>query len=173
VALKLAPFLFVRPGELRGAEWGELDLGRARWVIPEGRMKGRKKHTVPLSTQALALFQEIRPTTGGGKVVFPDSKSSDRPISDNTLNAALRRLDYSKDEQVVHGFRHMASTILNEAKGYDPDLIEAQLAHTDRTMRGKYNNAQYVEKRAEMMQWWADYLDELYTMLHSRRTSRF
>jgi len=161
IALRLAPLLMVRPGELRCAEWNEFDLKAARWIIPAERMKGRVKHIVPLSKQAVSLFKEIYQYSGHGRLIFPGARSDERPISDNTLNGALRRLGYSKDEQVVHGFRHMASTILNEHKGFDPDLIESQLAHSDGSMRGKYNNAQYIDKRAVMLQWWADWLDSL------------
>jgi integrase len=165
-ALKLLPLVFVRPGELRGAEWSELDLDAAEWRIPAARMKMREPHLVPLSRQAVALLRDLEPITGAGRYLFPSLRTAERPISSNTLNAALRRLGYSGDEMVSHGFRSMASTCLNE-QGWHPDLIELQLAHAERNeVRGAYNRAQRLEERRQMMQAWADYLDGL----RARRT---
>lgn len=160
-ALKLAPLVFVRPGELRGAEWSEIDLKAAEWRIPAARMKMEREHVVPLSKQAVAVLKEIKPLTDGGKLVFTSLRSRTRPLSDNTLNAALRRLGYTTDEMTAHGFRTMASTRLNEM-GWDPDVIELQLAHKERNKsRGAYNRAERLKERRAMMQAWADYLDGL------------
>jgi len=160
-ALKLLPLTFVRPGELRLAEWTEFDLNAAEWRIPAGRMKMRELHVVPLSRQAVALFKDIHTLTGDGRYVFPSLRSADRPISDNTINAALRRLGFRGDEMVGHGFRSMASTCLNE-QGWHPDLIELQLAHAERNdSRGAYNRAQRLPERRKMMQAWANYLGKL------------
>lgn len=162
-ALRLAPLVFVRPSELRGAEWGEIDLDTAEWIIPAARMKISRDHWVPLSTQAVAILKELHRHTGSGWIVFPGIRSSNRPISENTLNGALRRLDYSSEQMTSHGFRSMASTRLNEM-GFDPDVIEAQLAHVDTNrVRAIYNRAEYLQKRRDMMQEWADYLDCLRT----------
>ncbi|MFK7890455.1 MAG: tyrosine-type recombinase/integrase [Granulosicoccus sp.] len=162
-ALQVLPLVFVRPGELRAAEWSEFDLKRNVWTIPASRMKRSQNgnHIVPLSTQAIEALQRLHEVTGHGQLLFPGLRSTDRPISDNTLNAALRRLDVDQSEHVAHGFRHTASTLLNEARGFDPDLIEVQLHHADRTMRGKYNKARYFDERRAMMQSWADYLSSL------------
>jgi len=160
-ALELAPLLFVRPGELRGAEWTEFDLVAAEWRIPAGRTKMDRAHVVPLSRQAVVILEELHGHTGSGKLLFPSLRSRSRPISDNTLNAALRRLGYSKDEQTAHGFRTIASTRLNEL-GFAPDVIELQLAHRDRNkVRAAYNRAERLAERRTMMQTWADYLDGL------------
>ena len=161
MALKLAPLVFVRPGELRGAEWSEFDREGAEWRIPAARMKMGEQHIVPLSRQAVAILRELQILTGGGRYVFPSLLSADRPMSDNTINAALRRLGYASDEQTGHGFRSMASTLLNE-QGFPPDIIELQLAHTERNkVRAAYNKAQRLEERRRMMQAWADYLEGL------------
>jgi integrase len=161
VALKLAPLVFVRPGELRHAEWSEIDLGNAEWRIPSEKMKMNAPHIVPLSKQAISLLEEIRQVTGRGQYVFPSNRTVTRPMSNNTVNAALRRLGYSKDEMTGHGFRSMASTILNE-KHWNSDAIERQLAHSERDgVRAAYNYAQYLPERRKMMQEWADYLDRL------------
>lgn len=162
-ALQLAPLVFVRSGELRNAEWSEIDFERSLWTIPASRMKrsANGNHLVPLSKQALAVLTSLRDLTGQFELVFPGQRSKLRPISDNSLNAALRRLDISKDELVVHGFRHTASTMLNEMKGVDPDIIEVQLHHADQSMRGKYNKAKYFDARVQMMQEWSEYLDSL------------
>jgi integrase len=160
-ALKLAPLVFVRAGELRKAEWSEFDLDGAEWRIPAKRMKMREQHMVPLSRQAVALLRELHPITGSGKYVFPSSVHADRPISENTVNASLRRLGFPGDEMTGHGFRSMASTCLNE-QGWSPDVIELQLAHAERDeVRGAYNRAQRLADRRKMMQAWADYLDSL------------
>lgn len=163
VALKLLPYTFVRPGDLRGALWSEFDLGAAEWRIPGPRMKMRTEHVVPLSRQALELVRELQPLTGSGALLFPSLRSDVRPISENTLNAALRRLGYDGDTMTSHGFRSTASTLLNE-QGWHPDLIELQLAHAERNkVRAAYNKAQRLEERRRMMQAWADYLDGLRT----------
>jgi integrase len=128
-ALKLAPLVFVRPGELRGAEWSEFDLEGAEWRIPAARMKMGEQHIVPLSGQAVAILRELQILSGRGRYVFPSLLSLERPMSNNTVNAALRRLGYGSDEQTGHGFRSMASTLLNE-QGFAPDVIELQLAHS-------------------------------------------
>jgi integrase len=160
-ALKLAPYLFVRPGELRGAEWKEFDLEHGEWRIPAERMKMREQHIVPLARQAVAILKELKPITGQGRYVFPAIGPQKRPISENTLNGALRRLGYSCDEMTPHGFRSLASTLLNE-QGWHPDLIELQLAHKERNkVRAAYNRAQRLAERRKMMQSWADYLDAL------------
>jgi integrase len=162
-ALKLLPLTFVRPGELRLAEWREFNLKAAEWRIPAVRMKMRELHVVALSSQALALLKDLQVLTGSGQLVFPSIRSKDRPISDNTLNAALRRLGFAGDEMVAHGFRSMASTCLNE-QGWHPDLIELQLAHAERNdVRWANNRAQRLAERRKMMQAWADYLDVLRT----------
>lgn len=160
-ALRLAPLVFVRPGELRQAEWREIDLDNAVWVIPAERMKMREKHVVPLSRQAVEILRELHPLTGNGNYVFPGARSNKRPMSENTVNAALRRLGYDKDTMTGHGFRHMASTLLNE-QGWNRDAIERQMAHAERnSIRATYNYAEYMPERIKMMQAWADYLDGL------------
>jgi integrase len=158
-ALKISPLVFVRPGELRKAEWSQIDFDAALWRIPWSRMKMGEQHLVPLSRQALALLEDLKSIAGNGRYLFRSLRSADRPISDNTVNAALRRLGYSSDEMTGHGFRTMASTLLNEL-GWNPDAIERQLAHDERDeSRASYNHAQYLEERRRMMQAWADYLD--------------
>lgn len=160
-ALKLAPLVFARPGELRQAEWSEINLDGALWRIPAGKMKMREEHTVPLPSQAVAVLRELQPLTGNGRYVFPSERSRQRPMSDGTINAALRRLGFDKDTMTGHGFRAMASTRLNEM-GWPPDVIERQLAHAERNkVRAAYNRAQYLDERKRMMQAWADYLDGL------------
>lgn len=160
-ALKIAPLTFVRPGELRHAEWIEIDLENAEWRIPAARMKMREKHIVPLSRQAVEVLQELHPLTGSGSYVFPGERSRSRPMSENTVLAALRRLGYEKGEMTGHGFRSMASTILHE-QGWQSEVIERQLAHGDRNkIRASYNFAQYLPERRKMMQAWADYLSSL------------
>lgn len=160
-ALRLAPLLFVRPGELRGMAWSELDLDEAEWRIPATRMKMREAHVVPLSSQALAILRELQPLTGNGRYCFPSLRTAAAPMSENTVNAALRALGYDKDTMTGHGFRAMASTRLNEM-GWAPDVIERQLAHAERSkVRAAYNRAQYIAERQRMMQAWADYLDGL------------
>lgn len=162
-ALKLAPLLFVRPGELRHAEWTEFDLDSAEplWRIPAEKMKMGEQHVVPLSTQALVLLRELHSVSGRGRYVFPSVRSGSRPMSDNTVNAALRRMGYTTEEMTGHGFRSLASTCLNE-QGYHPDLIELQLAHAERNqVRAAYNKAQRLPERRKMMEAWAGYLDSL------------
>lgn len=160
-ALKLAPLVFVRPGELRGAEWSEFDLQAEEWRIPAERMKMEDHHVVPLSRQAIAVLNELRLYTGGRRLLFPSMRSRQRPISENTLNAALRRMGYGTEDMTSHGFRTVASTLLNEL-GWHPDLIELQLAHKPRDkVRAAYNRAERLAERRQMMQAWADYLDGL------------
>jgi integrase len=152
LALKLAPLVFVRPGELRAAEWSEFDLPNAEWRIPTARMKMKQPHIVPLAHQAMAILRELEPLARGGRYLFPSLRTRERPMSENTINAALRRLGYSREEQTGHGFRSMASTLLNE-QGFPPDVIELQLAHTERNkMRAAYNKAQRLPERRKMMQ---------------------
>lgn len=160
-ALRLSPLVFLRPGELRKAEWCEIDLGAAEWRIPVARMKMRLPHLVPLSRQAVAILRELEPVTGRGRYVFPGLAHKHRPMSENAITGALRRLGYSGEDMTAHGFRSMASTLLNES-GFDRDWIERQLAHADRdAVRAAYNYAQYLPQRRQMMQAWADMLDRL------------
>lgn len=160
-ALRLAPLVFVRPGELRHAEWSEINMDAAEWRIPAAKMKMRVQHIVPLSRQALAVLKELRPLTGAGRYVFPSERTSERPMSENTVTAALRRLGYTKEEMTGHGFRSMASTLLNEL-GWNRDAIERQLAHAERNnVRAAYNFAEFLPERRKMMQAWADNLDAL------------
>ncbi len=138
-----------------------MDLDAGEWTIPAARMKMSRDHWVPLSSQAVSILEDLHRITGNGHLVFPGIRSRKRPISENTLNGALRRLDYTRDQMTSHGFRTMASTRLNEL-GFEPDVIEAQLAHVDRNaVRRIYNRAEYVDKRRTMMQSWSDYLDGL------------
>ena len=161
-ALQLAPMLFVRPGELRKAEWAEFDLDAALWSIPAEKMKMRQAHLVPLSPQAVAILKELHPLTGNGKYVFPSLRSPLIPMSENTVNASLRRLGFDRDEITGHGFRAMARTMLHEILNFTPDAIEAQLAHAvpDRLGRA-YNRTTHLAERKRMMNTWADYLDGL------------
>jgi integrase len=160
-ALRLAPLVFVRPGELRKAEWAEFNFDAAEWRIPGERMKMREQHIVPLSRQAVAVLRELQALTGQGKFVFPGARTNGRPMSENTVNAALRRLGYGSDDMTGHGFRSMASTLLNE-QGWHRDAIERQLAHAERNaVRAAYNYAEHLPERKRMMQAWADYLDGL------------
>lgn len=166
-ALRLAPLAFVRPGELRKGEWSEINMDKAEWRIPEGRMKMREVHIVPLPRQAITILKELQPLTGSGRYLFPGARTNGRPMSENTVNAALRRLGFGKDEMTGHGFRSMASTLLNE-HGFNRDHIERQLAHGERNkVRAAYNYAEHLKERREMMQWWADYLDGLKENLRS------
>lgn len=168
-ALRLAPLLFQRPGELRAAEWAEFDLDAGTWEIPSDRMKRTKQgkaaggaHIVPLPTQAVAILRELQLLTGNGRLLFPCVRTKDRPMSDNTVNAALRRLGYDGDTMTGHGFRAMARTILDEVLGVPAPIIEAQLAHTVKDPLGRaYNRTAHLQQRREMMQKWADYLDRL------------
>ena len=160
-ALKIAPYVFSRPIEMRAAEWTEFDLDGCEWRIPANRMKMGELHIVPLATQVVTLLRQLHAFTGSGRYLFPGLRSADRPISENTVGAALRRLGYSKDDMTVHGFRALASTLLNEM-GFPPDVIELQLAHAERNqVRAAYNRAQRLDERRRMMQSWADYLDGL------------
>jgi integrase len=160
-ALRLAPLVFVRPGELRHAEWSEIDLDKAEWKIPGEKMKMGSPHIVPLSRQAIEVLKEIKPLTGRGRYVFPGLRTVERPMSENTILSALRNMGYAKEEMSGHGFRAMASTLLHE-QGWPSDIIERQLAHVERnTVKAAYNHAQYLPERKEMMQAWADYLDRL------------
>jgi len=169
VALQLAPLVFQRPGELRKAEWVEFDLGAGLWTIPSDRMKrtvqgkvSGSAHIVPLATQAVAALRELHPLTGQGRYVFPSPRAEDRPMSDNAVLSALRRMGFPKDEMTGHGFRAMARTMLAERLGVDESVIEAQLAHSVRDGLGRaYNRTEFVEQRRKMMQTWADYLDKL------------
>ncbi|MDO9583756.1 MAG: tyrosine-type recombinase/integrase [Desulfomicrobium sp.] len=163
-ALRLAPLFFVRPGELRHAEWSEFNIERQEWRIPSEKMKARVLHIIPLSKQALTILEnELRPLSGAGRYLFPGRRGSARPMSENTVNAALRYMGYEKEEMTGHGFRSMASTLLNEL-GYNRDHIERQLAHGERNeVRSAYNYAEYLPERRKMMQEWADYLDDLKT----------
>lgn len=161
-ALKLAPLLFVRPGELRAMEWGEIDLDSAEWTIPADRMKMGVAHLVPLSSQVVEILRDLHPLTGHGRFVFPSLRTADRPMSENTINAALRRVGYSGKEMTGHGFRAMARTILDEVLHFRPDYIEHQLAHAVRDPNGRaYNRTAHLPERRKMMQAWADYLDGL------------
>ncbi|KLU25385.1 integrase [Caballeronia mineralivorans PML1(12)] len=160
-ALLLGILTFVRPGELRKAEWSEFDREQAEWRIPASRMKMKEQHIVPLSTQALAVLNDLHVATGRGRYLFPSIRTSSRPMSENTVNAALRRLGYTREEMTGHGFRSTASTLLNEL-GWPADAIERQLSHGERDeVRGAYNFAEYLPVRRTMMQAWADHLDTL------------
>jgi integrase len=162
-ALQLAPLLFVRPGELRMAEWTEFNIAEAEWRIPGSKMKMRRPHRVPLAPQSLAILRELREITGNSRYLFPSVRSWHRPMSDNTLNAALRRLGYDKTELTVHGLRSTASSLLNESGKWHADAIERQLAHQEQDeVRGAYTHAaEFWQERVRMMKWWADYLDNL------------
>ncbi len=161
-ALKLAPLVFVRPGELRHAEWSEIDFDTAEWNIPAQRMKMKEPHLVPLSMQALEILKELHPLTSNSRYLFPSIRTNIRPMSENTVNAALRRLGYTSNDMTGHGFRAMARTILDEVLGFRPDFIEHQLAHAVRDPNGRaYNRTAHLSERRKMMQQWADYLDGL------------
>ncbi|MGH6924451.1 MAG: tyrosine-type recombinase/integrase [Propylenella sp.] len=162
-ALKLLPFVFCRPGELRAAEWREFNLDSAVWTVPAARMKMRRPHRIPLSHQSLAILRKLDHITGDGVLVFPSIRSRQRCLSENTLNAALRRLGYGTDQMTSHGFRSMAATRLNEMCRWHPDVIERALAHQEaNAVRRAYTSAvEYWPERVELMQVWADYLDEL------------
>ena len=157
LALKLLVLTFVRPGELRGAQWKEFDLKGNEWRIPAERMKMKAEHVVPLSDQTIAVLEEVKPISGKYDFVFPGAHSWRKPMSENTLNFGIqKRLGY---DATAHGFRTVASTVLNET-GFRVDVIERQLAHAERNkVRAAYNKAQHLDERREMMQWWADYLD--------------
>lgn len=162
IALQLSALLFVRPGELRRAEWSEIKFDAAVWQIPAAKMKARLEHVVPLSRQALEFLRKAEAVTGQGRYVFPSIRTSLRPMSENTVNSALRRLGFTGDEMTAHGFRAMASTLLNESGKWSPDAIERSLAHKDRDgIRAAYHRGSHWDERVEMAQWWADYLDLL------------
>ena len=159
--LKILPYVFTRPSELRLARWEEFDFDKAMWKIPSTRMKMRREHTVPLSRQVVQLLNELKAYTGGGDLLFPSPRANSAPITDAAPMAALRRMGYSKEKMTLHGFRAMASTRLNEMN-FRPDTIEAQLAHKCADeVRLAYNRADYMAERKDLVQKWADYLDEL------------
>ena len=160
-ALRLAPLVFVRPTELRAAEWSEFNFESKEWRIPAQRMKMKQMHIVPLAKEAMAILEELHAYSGRGKYLFPSIRTETRPLSDATLLNALRRMGYAKDEMCTHGFRSIASTLLNEL-GYNRDWIERQLAHGERNdVRAAYNYAEYLPERRRMMEEWADYLTNL------------
>jgi integrase len=162
LALQLSPLVFVRPGELRHMEWSEVDFDEALWSIPAEKMKMREPHLVPLSQQALEILTEIKKLTCASRYVFPSGRTFDRPMSNNAILAALRRMGYTKEEMTPHGFRAMARTILDEVLQVRPDFIEAQLAHRVSDPLGRaYNRTHHLSERRRMMQTWADYLDGL------------
>ena len=161
-AMRLAPLVFVRPGELRKAEWAEIDIETSTWNIPAERMKMREAHIVPLSQQAIEILKELRPLTGQGTYLFPSPRTRTRPMSDNAILSAFRRMGIEKDEMTGHGFRAMARTVLDEVLHVRPDYIEHQLAHAVRDPNGRaYNRTAHLPERRKMMQDWADYLDRL------------
>lgn len=161
-ALKLSPLVFVRPGELRTAEWAEIDLDAAEWRIPGHKMKMKADHIVPLCTQSVAILLNLQPITGHGKFIFPSLRTGERPMSENTINAALRGMGYAADVHSAHGFRAMARTIMDEVLDQRVDLIEHQLAHKVKDANGTaYNRTAHLPARRVMMQTWADYLDKL------------
>ena len=161
IALKLTPYVFLRPGELRNLEWVEVDFPKKQIRLPADKMKMKQAHIVPLSRQALSLLEDIYQLTGRGRYVFPSIRTNLRPISNNTINVALRRLGYDKETMCAHGFRAMASTLLHEL-GFNSDYIERQLAHKEgNAIKAAYNHARHLPERFEMMQAWADYLDGL------------
>lgn len=159
-AFKLSPLVFLRPIELSRAEWAEINLDEAEWRIPAGKMKMKALHIVPLSTQAVAILRDLHPLSGTGQYVFPNARTHTLPMAGNTILAALRSMGYTGTEMTAHGFRHMASTLLNE-QGFNADAIERQLAHKARGVRATYNAAEYLPERKRMMQSWADYLGGL------------
>jgi integrase len=162
-ALLLSALLFQRPGELRQAEWSEFDLEAAVWTIPKSRMKMRRaEHRVPLSKQAVQVLKDLHAATGSGRLCFPGSRSAYRPISDMTMNAALRAMGFAGDQMSAHGFRSTASTLINESGNFSPDVIEAALAHAGANkIRSIYNRGDYFADRVIMATWWADYCDRL------------
>jgi integrase len=161
-ALRLAAHVFLRPGELRAGEWAEIDLDGAVWRVPAGRMKMKREHVVPLSRQAVAILREVEVLTGHGRFVFPSVRTNLRPMSENTLNGALRRIGYTTDEMTSHGFRSTASTLLNESGKWSGDAIERALAHGDTDgVRAAYHRGVHWNERVLMAQWWSDHLDTL------------
>ena len=162
IALQMAPHVFVRPGELRGAQWAEFDFDSRIWLIPGLRMKMGRPHKVPLTNQVLKLIDRLRPLSGNSVHLFPNLRSAQRPMSENTLNAALRRLGYDKTEMTACGFRAVASSLLNESGEWHPDAIERQLAHVEgNDVRRAYLRGEHWDERVRMMQYWSDYLDRL------------
>lgn len=162
IALQIAPHVYLRPGELRKAEWGEIDFDAAVWRVPAGRTKMRKPHAVPLSTQVVTLLRELRAMGNLGSYLFPANSTFLKPICENTLNVALRRLGFTRDEMTSHGFRSIASTLLNESGLWHPDAIERSLAHRERdSVRAAYHRGAHWEERVRMAQWWSDYLCKL------------
>jgi integrase len=160
-ALRLSPHVFQRPGEIRTMKWVDIDFERARWSIPAAIMKMRRPHQVPLSRQSVEIIQSMKAISNGSEFVFPAFDSPMRPISENTVNQALRRLGYG-GIMTAHGFRSTASSLLNESKIWRPDVIERTLAHEDENaVRSIYNRTDYWDERVEMMQWWSDQLDAL------------
>jgi integrase len=160
--LQLLALTFVRPGELRAATWHEFDTDKAVWIIPAERAKMRRPHRVPLSRQAINVLDRLRTITGHGHLVLPGARGRNHPLSENTLNAALRRIGYTKNEMTSHGFRAAASSILNESGKWNPDAIEAQLAHVEaNAVRRAYARAEFWKERIEMMDWWGEKLDQL------------
>jgi len=168
--MQIAPHVFVRPGELRHATWEEVDFENALWTIPAAKTKMRKDHLVPLSRQVLAMLKQVHALTGPKGYLFPSIRSRARPMSDNTINAGLRRLGYSTDEMTAHGFRSTASTLLNESGKWHPDAIERALAHGDSDrVRAAYHRGAHWNERVAMSQWWSDYLDNLRSASKSAR----
>ena len=168
-ALQLAPLVFVRPGELRQALWSEINFEQAEWNIPPERMKTKQGHRVPLARQALSILSELKALTGRSRYLFPSARSNARPLSNNALNAALRRMGFDKDEMTTHGFRALARTILDEVLHFRPEIIEHQLAHVVKDPLGRaYNRTAHLAERIKMMQAWADYLEGLKNQINSR-----
>ncbi|MBZ9907730.1 integrase arm-type DNA-binding domain-containing protein [Mesorhizobium sp. BR115XR7A] len=162
IALELSALLFPRPGEIRQAEWKEFDLAAGLWTVPAGRMKMRSEHRVPLPTQGIDILKNLQSITGWGTFLFPSTRFSKKPLSDNALNAALRRMGFTKAEATAHGFRATASTLLNESGKWSIDAIERQLAHKDAdSVRRAYHRGDHWEERVQMMQWWANQIDEM------------
>jgi integrase len=161
-ALELLALTFVRPGELRLSEWSDFDLAAGIWTIPAARMKMKRAHRVPLAPQAIAILHDLQSLTGQGKFMFPSIRSARRCMSENTINAALRRLGFTKNEMTGHGFRSAASSMLNESGLWNPDAIERRLAHADcDSVRRAYARADFWDERVSMMTWWADRCDEM------------
>lgn len=168
-ALRLAPHVFTRPGELRQVEWSEIDLEARVWTVPAEKMKMRRPLSVPLSRQAVAILEEIAPVTLGGRFVFPCQGKRDKPMCENTLNLALQRLGFGGGRMTAHGFRAMASTLLNETGKWNPDAIERQLGHVDaNSVRRVYARGEYWDERVRMMQAWSDQLDAMRTASFER-----
>lgn len=160
--MRIAPHVMARPGELRLAKWPEFDLESAVWKIPAERMKMRRPHEIPLSRQVMAHLKDLLPLTGPDGFVFPAFHTSLRPLSENTINQAFRRMGYAPGEVTPHGLRTTASTLLNESGQWSPDAIERSLAHADaNSIRGIYNRGRYWQERVAMHQWWSDHLDRL------------